>query len=739
MERFVEKFGGTAAFFIGVPALMIVAFVGVADADEATSERSDICPEYGTLSVVLQDAFSYELNGVKRRGFQKDSALESVCSEIAAEATSASPDDCFPRDPVVCEKISAIDRSSGLKVTCERWSYDAFPVTESLVWFENVSDKNSPNLRNVFVFDDFLQTGKDARLTFGYGEDSDPKKNYSMETAVLQPGDSMTFTPREAYSSFGAFPYFVVEGSERSFIVAVGWSGRWTATFEATENGSVRLTTGQKDVDLYLKPGEKIRTPRITIFEYPPGTDYINLWRDWYRRYVMPRENNVVLRPKFALDVFYKGELYDKVTAEEQIDAIRRLRALGYPCEALWIDAGWYLRANPPQTCVGYWFGVGDWTPDPARFPSGLRPVVDELENVPDGERKGELVLWFEPERVHKTQLNDELKQYVVPDLELIESYRMNMASDKTVDYLSERIGNALVENGVTIYRQDSNGVGPLAFIESLEANDPEYNDRKGYAENRYVRGLYRFWENLKKRVPNLIFDSCASGGRRNDLEMLRLGAVPLHYSDVGYFDFVEKQHMHDTLNRWFIYYKNIDPHDYDFEKGEYDVYKTTIDAAPFSTVRPYFFENPTPGKRNYADRYFAIRELLVDGDYYPLRVGMTERDWSVWQFDDSRSTDQSGARVSYAKDSVRRYVNGSSTERCDRQVGCVLCVRNEKSDEDSVVVHPRQIDLNATYRWENLDSGESTTIEGKKMATEGISVAIPPRSGVVFKYSVVD
>ncbi len=54
---------------------------------------------------------------------------------------------------------------------------------------------------------------------------------------------------------------------------------------------------------------------------------------------------------------------------------------------------------------------------------------------------------------------------------------------------------------------------------------------------------------------------------------------------------FVEKQRMQDSLNRWLDYYKSIEPRDFDFEKGERDVYKTTIDLAPFSTVRPYFLK----------------------------------------------------------------------------------------------------------------------------------------------------
>lgn len=710
-----------------------------------TSETLKIGEDLDDLkspTIDLHESFCYELAGRERRGFLGPDGKETLgVKTYAMSSASFAPEyrgDDFPRDPVAVERRSYEDKDSGLEIRYEGFAYSQYPCSEALVWFENVSDHDSANLKNVRIFDRALPVGQGARLTTGYGEDPDPRRNYLLETIDLKPGEPLTFTPREAYPSFGAFPYFVVEGSERSYLIAIGWTGQWRATVEADDSGNVRFAAGQKDVDLYLKPGEKIRTPRITLFEFPTGTDYTNLWRDWYRRYIMPREDQVVLRPKLALDVFYSGELYDKITAEEQINAIKQLRGLGYPCDCVWVDAGWYRRADSPTSDIGKWFTVGDWTPDPTRLPRGFKPVADELNNVREGEKPGKLVLWFEPERVHKTMMNDELKQYVVPDCELVESYRMNMASPKTVEYLSKTIGDALVYNGVKFYRQDSNGAGPLPFIEKLESSDPEFKDRKGYAENRYVCGLYEYWENLKKRVPGLLFDSCSSGGRRNDLEMLRLGAVPLHYSDVGYFDFVEKQHMHDTLNRWFIYYKNIDPHDYNFEKDAYDVYKTTIDVAPFTTVRPYFLTNPSAENRNYADRFLAIRELLVDGDYYSLRAGMNAKDWSVWQFDDSRPLDQDGRAISYAKDSVKRYAKDYVLTPCERQTGCVLCVRNDESEEEWIVVHPKKICSDLVYRWENLETHEAIEISGASLNKDGVKVELPKHGGAAFKYSVV-
>ncbi|MBQ4079486.1 MAG: alpha-galactosidase, partial [Thermoguttaceae bacterium] len=380
----------------------------------------------------------------------------SVEKKFNSVEDSGQREDAFPRDEVIRERYERVDKKTGIKIVFELDRYKYYPVSEGVLWFENISDSDSPNLKDVYAFDGVLPTGGFPFLTTGKGEDPDPVQNYSLQRLPLQLGTPLFFEPMEGYPSYGAFPYFLLEGKLRSYIIAIGWTGSWRASFDVDKLGNVHFCAGQKDVDLYLKPGEKIRTPRITLFDFPTGADAVNLWRDWYRRYVMPRENGNVLRPKFVLDVFYRGELYDKVTAEEQIDAIRKLRSLGYPCEGLWVDAGWYLRGDKKiDSAIGRWFAVGDWTPDPNRFPDGFRPVVEELENVPEGTPPGKLTLWYEPERVHRSALNEELKAFVVPACEIVESFRMNMASKETVDYLSETIGRSLAENKVKIYRQD--------------------------------------------------------------------------------------------------------------------------------------------------------------------------------------------------------------------------------------------------------------------------------------------
>ena len=49
---------------------------------------------------------------------------------------------------------------------------------------------------------------------------------------------------------------------------------------------------------------------------------------------------------------------------------------------------------------------------------------------------------------------------------------------------------------------------------------DPE---RIGITEIRYIEGLYQMWEDIVAANPNVFIDNCASGGRRIDLESIKL------------------------------------------------------------------------------------------------------------------------------------------------------------------------------------------------------------------------
>ena len=199
--------------------------------------------------------------------------------------------------------------------------------------------------------------------------------------------------------------------------------------------------------------------------------------------------------------------------------------------------------------------------------------------------------------------------------------------------WLTDHIDKLLTEQGIDLYRQDFN-MDPLAYWRAADAPD-----RQGITEIKYVTGLLAFWDELRRRHPDMLIDSCASGGRRNDLETMRR-AVPLWRSDYA-FEPVGHQCMTYGISFWLPFH------------GTGTVAST---AAPYyggglTKVEPYaFWSNAAPSLVSGIDvrvkeiDYQTLRCLYrqwrqvsscYSGDYYPLTPYSRDNSaWIAWQFD---------------------------------------------------------------------------------------------------------
>ena len=68
-----------------------------------------------------------------------------------------------------------------------------------------------------------------------------------------------------------------------------------------------------------------------------------------------------------------------------------------------------------------------------------------------------------------------------------------------------ERFSGLIQNLSIGIYRQDAN-IDPMYYWWTDEAED-----RQGMTEIKYVMGMYSYWDELQRRNPSLIMDSCAS------------------------------------------------------------------------------------------------------------------------------------------------------------------------------------------------------------------------------------
>ena len=223
-----------------------------------------------------------------------------------------------------------------------------------------------------------------------------------------------------------------------------------------------------------------------------------------------------------ALCVAFIGHDGDPHTTEEnQLEAIETYAKRGFRGDIWWIDAGWYPCRD--EKGERHWPLVGNWIPDPERFPNGFGPVGEACA------RHGlRFLVWFEPERVRVDRAWTAYRLGSDPNAQNgLAKLELDSVCEDMIRMTSEHIRDIPID----CYRQDCN-IAPLDFWYCGDREQENgLEDRRGTTEIHYINNLYRFWDALLERFPHLLIDDCAGGGHRIDIELLGR-SVPLWRSD---------------------------------------------------------------------------------------------------------------------------------------------------------------------------------------------------------------
>ena len=658
---------------------------------EDLRKRNDLTGRYFTGPAVLPVTFV--LDGKEVRG---------IPEEWEPTASRQRLDSCLTR--LVYE---GSDDGSGLNVRVECTEYHDYPVTEWVTWFTNRGKIPTPVISDILAMNGTLQ-GSSPVLHHCNG-DFRSADGYTPFETPLSTGDSPVFAPNGGRPCDGAFPYFRIQFEGYGLTIAVGWPGQWSAQFEALSDGVI-VRAGQEKTNLRLNPGESIRTPRMTVlFWMGEKTRAVNLWRRWYLAHILPKPDGRSLKPLLACSGTDDGSEYTEATEENQIRYIKKTARHGLGFDVWWIDAGWYPCYN--DTGGRTWSITGTWKPDPDRFPHGLKPVSDRAR-----ECGADLLLWFEPERVRSgTSLETEHPDWLlsvkgIDDDQLTEKERqnrlLNLGNPQCRQWLTDHFCTLIENNGIGIYRQDFN-FEPLRYWRSNDSVE-----RQGLCENFHVQGYLRFWDDLLARNTGLWIDSCASGGRRNDLETMRR-SVPLHYSDHGYGDHHVKLAFHRTLYEWLPYFKDCT---LSWIAGRRERYDRRVDWFSYHCGMAPMLHASLDIRRDDYDYDLARRLILIwrrasryllHGDYYPLTpFHRSESEWVVRQFDQPE-------------------VNS----------GFIQGIRLPKARKNSVTVRPGGIESHSIYLFANADTGETRTLPGVEILRDGFTFTLPRRCGTIWFY----
>jgi len=404
---------------------------------------------------------------------------------------------------------------TGLRASVHVRRFEDFPAADWLVDFENRGQADTPILEDILPMDLSVPMLPQERLRLHHANGSSCRMDDFLPQATeLPPGSEKALAPHGGRSSNGALPFMNLQRAGCGMVLAIGWSGQWKATFDRDER-RLRIAAGMERTHLLLRPGEKIRTPRVLVIDWEGPDDALgnNLLRRLLIAHYLPRIDGKLVTPPTAqcLQAYYY--LTGQAGEALELPALPKAAALG--AEVYWIDACWYGRG------ASWWEEVGSWTVNRQRFPRGLKPVADAAH-----EAGMKFILWFEPERARKgSMLAQEHPEFLLTSEEDPDNLLLNLGLPEAREHITDLISRLIADNGVDVYRQDFN-FDPLCYWRSADAPD-----RVGVTEIRHVEGLYAFWDELRRRHEGLWIDNCASGGRRIDLETLSR-SLPLWPSD---------------------------------------------------------------------------------------------------------------------------------------------------------------------------------------------------------------
>jgi alpha-galactosidase len=499
-----------------------------------------------------------------------------------------------------------------LKVTLH---YKSYPEYNVLVrWAEILNEGAAPvRLEEALSGSLCLPYGRPWRLTYLAG-------HWAGETRVVEENlwaGKKVLESRRGTTSHQLNPVVFLDRGEADeeagevWACLLAWSGNWKIVAEYVGHEQLRLSAGINDFDFnwFLAPGERFVTPRLVAAYSDGGFGTLSrLLHRFQRRVILPKNHAGRPRPV----IFNTWEtLYFNVNEEN----LRRLADLAarIGVEVFVVDDGWF-RGRDNDTA-----GLGDWEPDPRKFPRGLRPVIEHVKSL--GMRFG---IWVEPEMVNpNSDLYRRHPDWVYhfpgrPRSEMRNQLVLNLCKGDVREYVLGLLDRLLTENEIGFVKWDMN----RSFSEPGWPDAPYERQREIWV--RHVRAVYEILEELRRRHPDVIFEGCSGGGGRVDLGAMErfdqfwtsdnTDAVDRLYIQEGF----SYAYCAKSMGAWVTgvpnFLTNRSP------SLEFRFHSAMMGALGISVNLLELSPEQMEEARMHIEHYKEIRHIVQDGDLYRLR-----------------------------------------------------------------------------------------------------------------------
>jgi alpha-galactosidase len=608
------------------------------------------------------------------------------------------------------------DPKTGLQVRLEALEFANSPVVEWTAYFKNEGKADAPILEYVQALDVSFSVAGPGIPTILYSKGCGVMDTYSLQKKSLNQLESFQISSESGGKTVDTIPFFDIMTGGRGLIGALGWPGNWAINFSRSTEATIAVSAGMGTTHLSLHSGEEIRTPQVLLLPWVgDDLDAHNVLRRHILKYHTPQYDGKPV----VLPVSHLGWGGMKTsTSLRLIDQITK-ENIGF--ENFWMDAGWYGADRPVDEFQVFgkedWFlHAGNWRVNEVPHPDGLglRPISDAAHA-----HGMKFLLWFEPERaVVGTPLTIQHPDWFIGEVTtnfegnterpLVKFRMFDFGNPKARQFMIDSMSDLITKEGIDVYRQDCN------FALAPFWAQADTKDRQGITQIRYAEGLLKFWDELRRRHPQLILDIV----QRADLETISR-AVDLSRADYPVSpdaDPIGAQVSTEGLAYWRPHFGTllqVRPRDtYHFRSGmapglAFALFNVAGYPNQIGSFIPADF--PYEWMRNMVAQLKLVRPYYY-GDYYPLLPCSENSDcatdpskersaafeWAAWQFN-----------------------------RPEQGDGMLQIFRRDESDVTAEDLRLRGLDPAANYEVTDLDTKVPRTISGRDLMQQGLHVEI--------------
>lgn len=335
----------------------------------------------------------------------------------------------------------------------------------------------------------------------------------SIVTRRLEYGFQGIYSMRGA-SSYQFNPFLALkrptadESSGEVLGFSLVYSGSFLAQAEVDNYDTTRILLGihPHGFRWTLKQGECFQTPEMVMVYSDKGLNYMSqVYHELYRTRLARGKWRDRERPILINN--WEATYFD-FNEQKIYELAKKASSLGI--ELFVLDDGWFGKRNDDTS------SLGDWYPNEEKLKGGLQLLGEKINGL--GMKFG---MWIEPEMVNK---DSELYRNH-PDWVLAETgrnmchsrnqYVLDFSKKEVRDYIYDMLEKLFLGLPLSYIKWDMNRTLSDVFS---NGNDREY---QGKTYHKYILGVYDLYERLTTKFPDILFESCASGGARFDPGML--------------------------------------------------------------------------------------------------------------------------------------------------------------------------------------------------------------------------